>query len=724
MATSFTSRLGTAPEEGMKAPCVVSTTANITLSGEQTIDGVAVVAGDRVLVRSQTDTTENGIYDAKTGAWTRSTDWNKADDVISGQIVTDANSGIIYQSSFSGTFVLGTTGVSFTGNSIDAPVYFGIAGGTVDVITVALTTTLLAYTTGTEIKVRALGANITTTPTINVDGLGAKTITKLGGTALVPGDIAATNHEIILRYNSTSGNFELVNPQEIGRYLAISGEPAILDYSIEWWNVKRYVPSSGADVYTELQAFFDAVKTAATTAITVKGSFNVSQGLTIDGTLGILRTVDSDFTLQATAAIDTLLDVKDCYETQFRGRVTLLGTGGSSFTSRTCRQGLKLTNSGRAKFDKVFPKYFYQYGANVESGSGENNNLANLGDVRPNSIGTWTNTGATAATFTWSNNVNSGSSGSTSQTTVIEVDNIPSGVIQYGHIEIDSELYLIQAIDTGTPKKLTIYPWLNSGSGSSGSGAYVIGAGVNLDGSDSGICKFNGIDATNCGVGLLTKSLYGAVVDRIVNQSNFIGVSIAARSSQAHATDFIGALYSEDNLYDIVKNATSQSQGVVIATTYALTLSKCIGLTARETGNTLSSAWMGLESMEVSRNGYPHRYVQRPLSSIGSVQTINFALGHTEMFFRGTTGASTYALEIDADLNRLFGYSGVSWTIVEDAGGTLGAITINEPGGGWTVMGGATYTYTPAAGVKAVRIVAFADFNLNDFRIAVFDADN
>tara|TARA_R100001440_G_scaffold22133_1_gene36102 strand:- start:1116 stop:2558 length:1443 start_codon:yes stop_codon:yes gene_type:complete len=52
----------------------VATTANITLSGTQTIDGVAVSAGDRVLVKNQSTATENGIYICSASSWSRSTD--------------------------------------------------------------------------------------------------------------------------------------------------------------------------------------------------------------------------------------------------------------------------------------------------------------------------------------------------------------------------------------------------------------------------------------------------------------------------------------------------------------------------------------------------------------------------------------------------------------------------------------------------------------------------
>ena len=66
-----------------KERCVAATTANITLSAPQTIDGLAVIAGDRVLVKNQTTTSQNGIYQVNAGAWTRTTDADVRDELVS-----------------------------------------------------------------------------------------------------------------------------------------------------------------------------------------------------------------------------------------------------------------------------------------------------------------------------------------------------------------------------------------------------------------------------------------------------------------------------------------------------------------------------------------------------------------------------------------------------------------------------------------------------------------
>lgn len=87
MTNATDRRNGLIGELGIKKPVRVATTANITLSALQTIDGVTVVEDDRVLVKNQTIASENGIYDASSGSWTRSLDFDGNQDVTDGTII-------------------------------------------------------------------------------------------------------------------------------------------------------------------------------------------------------------------------------------------------------------------------------------------------------------------------------------------------------------------------------------------------------------------------------------------------------------------------------------------------------------------------------------------------------------------------------------------------------------------------------------------------------------
>lgn len=131
----------------VKAPVVASTTANITLSGTQTIDGVAVVANDRVLVKNQTTGSENGVYEVSTTAWARSKDFNGARDVITGTLVWDPNRAAFYELTTASPITIGTTSLAFSQqlpfNSFPGDIVFATDYGATTAGTAAANTTAI-----------------------------------------------------------------------------------------------------------------------------------------------------------------------------------------------------------------------------------------------------------------------------------------------------------------------------------------------------------------------------------------------------------------------------------------------------------------------------------------------------------------------------------------------------------------------------------------------------
>ncbi|MFA5026618.1 MAG: hypothetical protein WC713_01985 [Candidatus Methylomirabilota bacterium] len=151
-------RAGVIGNAAIKVPCRVCATANLTLDGEQTIDGVAAVTGDRVLVTAQTSSINNGIYVCDTGAWTRATDFDAIYDVVFGTLIK-VNSG----TSNSGFWYVSTTTANPTPGT-DA-IDFGMASTTLAVIS-AFVQTLLNDATAADFRTSlGLGTMSTATAT-------------------------------------------------------------------------------------------------------------------------------------------------------------------------------------------------------------------------------------------------------------------------------------------------------------------------------------------------------------------------------------------------------------------------------------------------------------------------------------------------------------------------------------------------------------------------------
>lgn len=271
---------------GVKTPCRCATTSNITLSGLQTIDGVALADGDRVLVKNQVDTTQNGIWVASAVAWALAPDFDGVRDVVQGTRILVAQgttyAGFDYQVSTANPITPGVTALAFVqigstaaigpagpagptgptgpaGTPFDftaGNVYSGhntfngettvlaglvqtdaatlgqvqtgstisaVAGGTADALTASLSPAPV-LTDLMKIHVRAAFANATTSPNLAVNGAAVAAITKLGGQPLVPGDIYGAGHELELTYRASPVRFDLLNPTNPGVTNVLSTE--------------------------------------------------------------------------------------------------------------------------------------------------------------------------------------------------------------------------------------------------------------------------------------------------------------------------------------------------------------------------------------------------------------------------------------------------------------------------------------------------------------------
>jgi hypothetical protein len=87
---------GLSTSAAVKAPVKVVAITNVTQSGEQTVNGIACVDGDRVLCIAQSDQVTNGIWEVRVGAWNRAPDFDGARDVRKGTLVVSNTGTTIY----------------------------------------------------------------------------------------------------------------------------------------------------------------------------------------------------------------------------------------------------------------------------------------------------------------------------------------------------------------------------------------------------------------------------------------------------------------------------------------------------------------------------------------------------------------------------------------------------------------------------------------------------
>lgn len=203
-----------------KVACACATTGNISLSGEQTIDGV-LTSGSRVLVRAQTTASQNGIYVSSSGAWSRATDFDAASEISAAIVSVEGGTlfaDTVWMCTNDNSAVIGTTAIAFTQidglwtvNAQTGTTYTLLASDKLTVVTFsnasAVAVTLPQATTSgfgngflVFLKNNGVGT-VTVTPTTSTIGTGTALVLRTGEWAIVWSD--GTNYDIFTTGRTT-----------------------------------------------------------------------------------------------------------------------------------------------------------------------------------------------------------------------------------------------------------------------------------------------------------------------------------------------------------------------------------------------------------------------------------------------------------------------------------------------------------------------------------------
>jgi hypothetical protein len=189
-----------------KQPVACATLTNITLSGLQTIDGYTTLTGDRVIVKNQSDNTQNGIYIASSGVWSRSSDANTWNELVSAIAFVEYGSqaGSAWFCTVTPGGTLGSTAVTWaqftTSATYSAGTGLTLSGFTFSITNTAVTagsygsaSNTLTATVNAQGQLTALAATPIAIANTQVSGLGTMSTQNANNVAITGGSINGTS---------------------------------------------------------------------------------------------------------------------------------------------------------------------------------------------------------------------------------------------------------------------------------------------------------------------------------------------------------------------------------------------------------------------------------------------------------------------------------------------------------------------------------------------------
>jgi hypothetical protein len=198
-----------------------ATTANITLSGTQTVDTIALVVGDRCLVKDQTDPTKNGPYVVASGAWTRASDFDTAAELQAGLVyvnegtqartiwretttpITLGTSNIVWTKAFDLADLAAGAGLTRSGDTFNVGAGDGIQADADSVTTKLDGATLSKSASGLKVAdstFQPLDADLTALAALSTDSFGRALLEKTSAALIRTYLDAAQSSDVDARY--------------------------------------------------------------------------------------------------------------------------------------------------------------------------------------------------------------------------------------------------------------------------------------------------------------------------------------------------------------------------------------------------------------------------------------------------------------------------------------------------------------------------------------------
>jgi hypothetical protein len=341
-----------------------ASTANVTISSAleagDAIDGITLVAGDRVLLKDQSTASENGLYTAVgsgAGAASRDTQFNSIAE-LSGQMVVvnqgSANDNKIFLCTTNNTASLGSDSITFTvitpsntGTVTSVTAGTGLSGGAITAAgTIAIDSTVATLAGTQTLTNKTLTSPKIGTSILDTNGNELALLTATGSAVneFTLANAASGNGPTLSSTGETNVDIN-INPKGTGNVVTSNNVTLANDKKVIFGDAGEHIAGDGTNLTVTSSANLNLI--GATVLFTSTGdAFNFKDS---GGTRGQIKLTGDDFIFKNSSADKDIILQGVTGGSQFDAvTIDMSAAGAATFNDKVIAEGGQLTTTGKA----------------------------------------------------------------------------------------------------------------------------------------------------------------------------------------------------------------------------------------------------------------------------------------------------------------------------------------------------------------------------------------